>query len=94
MSQDLRPVPLNRVKIENGFWAERQRVNRERTIPAIYHQLEITGRIKAWSMEREDSFTGNRPLHDMFWDSDTAQVAGSGSLQPGHASRRRAGSAP
>lgn len=69
----IRPVPLEQVEIDRGFWEERQRVNRERTIPAIQRQLEATGRIAAWSQERSDDFTGDRPLHDMFWDSDIAK---------------------
>ena len=67
------PVPLQQVAIDRGFWEERQRVNRERSIPAILHQLEATGRIAAWSQQRSDDFTGDRPLHDMFWDSDIAK---------------------
>ena len=34
------PVPLKRVSITGGFWEERQRVNREVTIPAIYQKLK------------------------------------------------------
>ncbi len=71
--QSPRPVPLKQVMIREGFWGERQRANRERTLPAILRQLEATGRIAAWSGQRSDDFTGQRPLHDMFWDSDIAK---------------------
>ena len=70
---NLKPVPLQQVTIKDGFWAERQRVNRQRSIPAIQRQLELTGRLAAWAGDRRDDFTGQRPLHDMFWDSDNAK---------------------
>lgn len=63
-------VRSDQVKINGGFWGDRQVVNRDRTIPAIYHQLEITGRTDAWHVHGE-----NDPRHDhrvvhKFWDSD------------------------
>ncbi len=67
------PVPLSQVAINSGFWAERQRVNRECTIPAIYRQLEATGRIKAWSMARTHDIPKERSTVHMFWDSDTGK---------------------
>ena len=69
----VRPVPLNRVAIGAGFWAERQRVNRERTIPAIYRKLEDTGRINAWSGVRTHEIPRERSVVHMFWDSDTGK---------------------
>ena len=68
-----RPIPLNQVNIERGFWAERQRVNRERTIPAIYQKLEETGRIRAWSGLRTHEIPRERSVVHMFWDSDTGK---------------------
>ena len=67
------PVPLSQVSITAGFWAERQAVNRERTIPAIYRKLEETGRIKAWSMARAHALPKERTAVYMFWDSDTGK---------------------
>ncbi len=67
------PVPLKRVAIKTGFWAERQTVNRERTIPAIYRKLEETGRIKSWSMVRTHEVPVERSTVHMFWDSDTGK---------------------
>lgn len=69
----LAPVPLGQVSINAGFWAERQAVNRARTIPAIYRQLEETGRIKAWSMARTHEIPKERSVVHMFWDSDTGK---------------------
>ena len=67
------PVPLSQVAIDSGFWAERQQVNREHTIPAIYRQLEATGRIQAWSMARTHDIPKERTAVYMFWDSDTGK---------------------
>ena len=69
----LAPVPLRQVTINGGFWAERQRVNREVTIPAIYRKLEETGRLKAWSMIRTHEIPKERSVVHMFWDSDTGK---------------------
>jgi len=41
----IRPVPIEAVKLEDGFWAPRQRTLRERTIPTQYNLCEETGRI-------------------------------------------------
>ena len=69
------PVPLKQVKITSGFWGERQRVNREVTIPAIYQKLEETGRVASWAMEGP---ADPPPSHErigvrVFWDSDSGK---------------------
>lgn len=71
----LAPVPLNQVAIVDGFWGERQAVNRDVTIPAIYQKLEETGRIASWAMEGPAS---PPPSHErigvrVFWDSDSGK---------------------
>lgn len=63
-------VRLDQVAIDGGYWGDRQSVNRLRTIPAIQHQLELTGRTDGWHVHGE-----NDPRHDhrvvhKFWDSD------------------------
>ena len=70
-----RPIPLNKVAISGGFWGERQRVNREVTIPAIYQKLEETGRVASWAMEGP---ADPPPSHErigvrVFWDSDSGK---------------------
>ncbi len=70
-----RPVPLNKVNISRGFWGERQAVNREVTIPAIYQKLEETGRVASWAMEGP---AAPPPSHQrigvrVFWDSDSGK---------------------
>ena len=67
------PIPLSQVAIEGGFWGERQCVNRERTIPAIYQKLEETGRVKAWSGIRTHEIPRERSVVHMFWDSDSGK---------------------
>jgi DUF1680 family protein len=74
------PLALADVTIDDAFWAPRQRVNRERTIPHIYRQCQQTGRIDAF---RPDWVPGpgiepfRRPSggasHVMFWDSDVGK---------------------
>ncbi|MCY3782023.1 MAG: glycoside hydrolase family 127 protein, partial [Chloroflexi bacterium] len=70
-----KPIPLNRVEISSGFWGERQAVNREATIPAIYRKLEETGRVASWAMGGPAS---PPPSHErigvrVFWDSDSGK---------------------
>ena len=45
------PVYLDHVQIAGGLWEDRQIANRSRTIPAIYHHLQETGRIDAWKLD-------------------------------------------
>ena len=69
------PVPLKQVTISRGFWGERQAINREVTIPAIYRKLEETGRIDAWSMDDSNPVpsTNARIGARVFWDSDSGK---------------------
>jgi DUF1680 family protein len=72
------PIPFTQVTIEDGFWAPRRTVNRERTIPHIYRQLLATGRIDAfrsdWNPDVETMRRGAwGGSHVMFWDSDVAK---------------------
>jgi DUF1680 family protein len=71
------PLPHSKVSIDDTFWATRQQVNRERSIPHIYEQLRGTGRIDAmrgiWDpalpLTGQPGFSS--PL--LFWDSDIAK---------------------
>jgi DUF1680 family protein len=73
-----RPVPFTSVTIDDDFWAPRQRVNRERTIPHIHRMNLETGRVDAFrrdwapdaAIRRRDSWGGTAV---MFWDSDVAK---------------------
>ncbi len=68
-TEHLQAVPVKNVTIEQGFWAERQETNRARTIPAITHQMEITGRLDAWKL----NWQPGQPKPHIFWDSDAGK---------------------
>jgi DUF1680 family protein len=73
----LTSLPHTKVTIDDAFWSERQRVNRERTIAHIYEQCRKTGRIDALrgiydpELVRRGVLGGNIPI--LFWDSDLAK---------------------
>src|ERR671932_283056 len=71
------PLPHTQVTIDDAFWAPRQRVNRERTIPHIYVQCQRTGRIDAlrgiWDPELVQRGVGGSNIPVLFWDSDIAK---------------------
>ncbi|MEO7910953.1 MAG: beta-L-arabinofuranosidase domain-containing protein [Roseiflexaceae bacterium] len=77
--QQYAPLAFTHVTIEDSFWAPKQAINRERTIPHIYRQLLETGRIDAfrpdWNPGPEITArgTGWGGTHVMFWDSDVAK---------------------
>jgi DUF1680 family protein len=62
-------VPLKNVIIEKGFWGDRQATNRVSTIPAIHHQMQVTGRIDAWKLDWQPG----QPVPHIFWDSDVGK---------------------
>ncbi len=64
--EQMQPAPLKAVTIDDAFWKERRRVNREATLPAEYRQCESTGRIAALTLE---PVAGQH----IFWDSDVAK---------------------
>jgi uncharacterized protein len=41
----IRPLPLTDVRLTDGFWEPRRRVNRDETLPSQYRHLEETGRL-------------------------------------------------
>jgi len=69
-------TPYTQVRIDDAFWAPRQRVNHESTIPAIHRQLESTGRIAAlrgiWSDENIAAVKSGQ-VTQLFFDSDIAK---------------------
>lgn len=66
-------VPQRDVVIDSGFWGERQAVNRSHILPTIYHQMEITGRLASWHLDKEQDKRKYRSVVYMFWDSDTGK---------------------
>lgn len=65
-----KPVDLSRVEVTGPFWSKRMAVNREQTIPAIYRQLQETGRLDAFSPAPH---AGARQVPHFLWDSDVAK---------------------
>ena len=68
-TKKIEAAALKDVALDGGFWAERQTVNREKTIPAIYHQMDITGRLNSLNVDWNPS----KPNPHHFWDSDVAK---------------------
>jgi len=68
--QTIAATPFTRVTLADPFWAPRQAVNREVTLPIEYDQCEKTGRIDAWKLEWRPG-QPNEP--HVFWDSDVAK---------------------
>lgn len=58
---------LSQIKLTDGFFYERQKVNADVTLPAIYTRFSETGRFKAIKCI-------NQPPHShIYWDSDVAK---------------------
>jgi DUF1680 family protein len=69
----LQAVPLQNVRFNQGFWAERQSTNREKTIPSIYSYLESTGRIKAFDLDPNQTPPKHHSVIRKFFDSDSGK---------------------
>ena len=68
------PIPFTRVTITDAFWSERQRVNREQTIPHIYKMCQETDRLAAFRPDwTTDPDIKRRSIPILFWDSDVAK---------------------
>ncbi|MGI6167378.1 MAG: glycoside hydrolase family 127 protein [Eubacteriales bacterium] len=63
-------ISLDDITMNGGFWAQKQKLCRERTIPAVYSQFSASGRIGAFDFSTP--YPENRPPH-IFWDSDVAK---------------------
>jgi DUF1680 family protein len=72
-SQRLKTVPIENVHFDHGFWADRQIINREKTIPSIYSYLESTGRIKAFDLDPNQTPPKRHPVIRKFFDSDSGK---------------------
>jgi uncharacterized protein len=73
MAVKLSPLPQAHIKLTGGFWAEKQEVNRQKTIPAIHAQLEKTGRIDSWLQDKSRDKRNTRSMLHRFFDSDLAK---------------------
>lgn len=63
-------IDFYQVELTSGYWFEKEKLNRETTINAVYEQFSTSGRIKAFDMDWREGKEG-RP--HFFWDSDVAK---------------------
>lgn len=63
-------IKFNDVRLQSGFWFEKEKLNRETTINTVYHQFDLTGRIKAFDF---NWFDGDDLQPHYYWDSDVAK---------------------
>jgi len=63
-------IPFTEVRIDDAFWNDRLRINREVSIPYQYEQCLKTGRIDAFRLQWKPGL--GEPPH-IFWDSDVAK---------------------
>lgn len=70
VSAGFAPVPFTEVSINGLFWASRQRVNREVTLPTAWRWCRDTGRIDAFRLNWR---VGQPNQPHIYWDSDVAK---------------------
>ncbi len=68
--QHFKHVPFQNVDIQNGFWGQKQQLNREVTIKAVRDRFEDTGRFEAFDFCWKE---GQPKKPHFFWDSDVAK---------------------
>ena len=69
--EHLQPVSFQNVEITGGFWADKQKLNREVTIWSVRDRFADTGRFKAFEFTWKEGSDEPRP--HFFWDSDIAK---------------------
>ncbi len=67
-----RLIDCKEVKIADGFWKERQKINSTATVSAVYDRFDETGRIKGFECNWKSEELDGRAPH-RFWDSDVAK---------------------
>ncbi|GHV38516.1 hypothetical protein FACS189490_00590 [Clostridia bacterium] len=70
MGKIFKPVPYRAVRVTGGFWQNRQRVNTESTVKAVYTQFKQTGRFRALTHAWRE---GEADKPHIFYDSDAAK---------------------
>lgn len=58
------------VSINGGYLFEKEKLNRKITINSVYHQFDVSGRIKAFDCDWRE---GDENKPHFFWDSDVAK---------------------
>ncbi len=71
MPAKLHPPRISRARITGGFWADRQRTNREVTIPCVLDKCDETNRTRSLRLEWKPGADWE-PHH--FYDSDLAKA--------------------
>ena len=70
MENKIKTVPYYETKITDGFWKDRQELNRRVTIKAVYDRFYETGRIGAFKFDWNGD---EETMPHYFWDSDVAK---------------------
>lgn len=68
----LTPVSLQHVTVNDGFWKNRQDINKTVTEEAVYKRFDETGRIRAFWCDYKPTDPEELKPH-FFWDSDVAK---------------------
>ncbi len=68
----LQPIDHRQIKLTGGLLAQKQEINREKTLTAIFRQSYETGRIDAFKLEW--TATSGKPRPHYFWDSDVYKL--------------------
>ena len=69
--EQLKKVKLSEIDVTSGFWAQRQKINREVTVYAVRDRYEETGRFGAFDFDYCEG--SDKPRPHFFWDSDVAK---------------------
>ncbi len=64
----LRPVSYRQVRLRDSFWAPRQRINREATVPHLFRELERAGQVSNFERAAAGAKEGYRG--PVYMDSD------------------------
>ncbi len=68
---NFKSIGFENTRITGGFWAERQKLNREVTIRSVLDRFEETGRFEAFKFNWKEG--SDVPKPHFFWDSDVAK---------------------
>ena len=71
--EKLKKVSFRDVDIIGGFWADRQEMNRKKTIFAVEDRFDDTGRFEAFECGWHEGCENVAKPH-FFWDSDIANL--------------------
>lgn len=64
----MKAIDYSKVKVNDGFWYEKQKMASEKTVYAVYDRFENTFRFDALKCEKNEKYTPH-----IFWDSDVAK---------------------